>query len=138
VSPRSWNRAWLVIALIVIGLAVAREARTFGLFGILGPVIAVVAVLLIVRAVAPSWIRPPRPSARPPVPRDVTPREPVVTPGSTISSRPRPAPVVVIEPAADAGETLETKLATLDRLREDGRLTDVEYEAKRAQLIADF
>ena len=53
-SPRSWNRAWLVIALIVIGLAVAREARTFGLFGILGPVVAVVAVLLIVRAVAPS------------------------------------------------------------------------------------
>jgi hypothetical protein len=138
VSPRSWNRAWLVIALIVVGLAVAREARTFGLFGILGPVIAVVAVLLIVRAVAPNWIRPPRPSAPPPVPRDVTPREPVVTPGSTISSRPTPAQVVVIEPATDAGETLETKLATLDRLREDGRLTDVEYEAKRAQLIADF
>jgi hypothetical protein len=138
VSPRSWNRAWLVIALIVIGLAVAREARTFGLFGILGPVIAVAAVLLIVRAVAPSWIRPPRPSAPPPVPRDVTPHEPVVTPGSTISPRPTPAPVVVIEPAADAGETLETKLATLDRLRQDGRLTDVEYEAKRAQLIADF
>jgi hypothetical protein len=135
VSPRSWNRAWLVIALIVIGLAVAREARTFGLFGILGPVIAVAAVLLIVRAIAPSWIRPPRPSARPPVPRDVTPNEPVVTPGSTISPRPTPAPVVVIEPAAEAGET---KLATLDRLREDGRLTDVEYEAKRAQLIADF
>jgi hypothetical protein len=142
VSPRSWNRAWLVIALIVVGLAVAREARTFGLFGILGPVIAVVAVLLIVRAVAPNWLRPSRPSDRPPVPRDVvrdvTPREPAVTPGSTISSRPTPAQVVVIEPAADAGETLETKLATLDRLRQDGRLTDVEYEAKRAQLIADF
>jgi len=46
--------------------------------------------------------------------------------------------VVVIEPTGAAGETLEEKLVTLDRLRDDGRLTDAEYEAKRAQLIADF
>jgi hypothetical protein len=56
---------------------------------------------------------------------------------STIAPRPRPAPVVVIEHAA-GDETLEAKLATLDRLRADGRLNDAEYEAKRAQLIADF
>lgn len=137
-SPRSWNRAWLVVALIVIGLAIAREARTFGIFGLLGPVIAVVVVLIIVRAVAPAWIRPSRPSATQRGPRDVTPPEPVVTPSSTIAPRPAPVPVIVIDPAAEVVETLESKLATLDRLHDDGRLTDAEYEAKRAQLIADF
>jgi hypothetical protein len=46
--------------------------------------------------------------------------------------------VVVIEPTGPGAETLEAKLLTLDRLRDDGRLTEAEYEAKRAQLIADF
>jgi hypothetical protein len=138
VNPRNWNRAWLVIALIVVGLAVAREARTFGLVGMLGPVIAVIAVLLIVRAVAPSWIRPSRPSAAPRGPRDVTPPEPLLRPSSTIAPRPAQAPVIVIDPAIDTVETLESKLATLDRLHDESRLTDAEYEAKRAQLIADF
>jgi hypothetical protein len=137
VSRRTWNRAWLAVALIVVGLAVAREARSFGAIGLLAPILILVVVIVIVGAIAPAWLRPWRPSAPPPAPRNVTPHEPAAGSGSTIAPRPAPAPVVVIEPAP-GGETLEAKLATLDRLRADGRLTDAEYEAKRAQLIADF
>jgi hypothetical protein len=137
-SPRSWNRAWLVVALIVVGLAVAREARSFGVFGIVGPLVAVVVVVIIVGAVAPSWLRPTRPPATPAAPRDVTPREPQIETGATIAPR-AAAPVVVIDPAGEPPiETLESKLATLERLRDDGRLSGAEYEAKRAQLIADY
>ena len=139
VSRRGWNRAWLIVALIVVGLAVAREARSFGLFGALAPIVAVVVVLVIVGAVAPSWLRPSRPSAAPPgPPRNVTPSETPSSTGSVIAPRPTPSPVVVIEPAPSNEDTLEAKLATLDRLRDDGRLTEAEYEAKRAQLIADY
>jgi hypothetical protein len=142
VSRRTWNRAWLVVALVIIGLAVAREARSFGIFGMLAPIVVVVVVVVIVGAIAPTWLRSSRPSAAPPAPRDVTPHEPAVQAGSSIAPRPSPAPVVIIEPATDPGEMpgadLEAKLATLDRLRGEGRLTDAEYEAKRAQLIADF
>jgi len=137
VTRRTWNRAWLVVALIVVGLAVAREARSFGAVGMLAPILIIVVVVVIVGAIAPAWLRPWRPSAPPPPPRDVTPREPTVGPSPTIARRPASAPVVVIESAA-SDETLEAKLATLDRLRSGGRLTDAEYEAKRAQLIADF
>ena len=84
-------------------------------------------------------IRPSRSAAGPPPPRDVTPREPAIASGSSITPRPDPAPVVIVEPAPGiAIETLEAKLATLDRLHDDGRLSDAEYEAKRAQLIADY
>jgi len=137
--------AWLVVALVLIGLVAARYARAFGLLGILASVlIAVVVVLAILRAIGPTWIVPSRPPAPPPDPRNVTPPEPPIStrstssPGSTIGPRPASPPVVVIEPSGPAAETLEAKLLTLDRLREDGRLTDAEYEAKRAQLIADF
>jgi hypothetical protein len=75
-----------------------------------------------------------------PAMRNVTPDDPFVASGSTIAPRQAASPAVVIEPApsGEAAESLETKLATLDRLRDGGRLTDAEYEAKRAQLIADF
>ena len=126
-----------MVALIVVGLAVAREARSFGAFGLIAPILMVVVVIVVVGAIAPAWLRPWQPPAPPPAPRDVTPREPAVGSRSTIGPRPRPAPVVVIEPAA-RDETLEAKLAALDRLYADGRLNDAEFEAKRAQLIADF
>jgi hypothetical protein len=99
-------------------------------------VLGILLVVAIVRLLGPSMFSS-RTPAPPPVPRDVTPRDDTVAPSSTIAPRPRGAPVVVIEPAP-GDETLEAKLATLDRLRADGRLTDAEYEAKRAQLIADF
>ena len=139
--------AWLVVALIIGGLVAARYARVFGLLGILASVLIVVVVILaILRAIGPTWVIGSRPPVPPPDPRNVTPPEPPISTrsgsrsgsSSTIGPRPASPPVVVIEPTGPAAETLEAKLLTLDRLREDGRLTDAEYEAKRAQLIADF
>jgi hypothetical protein len=138
VSRRAWNNTWLLLAIVVIGLVATRYARSLGLFGILAPVLGVLLVMAILRIVGPIWIARSRPAAPPPDPRNVTPADPAASSSSTIGPRTAPAPVVVIEPAAGTDETLEAKLATLDRLRDDGRLTDLEYEAKRAQLIADF
>jgi hypothetical protein len=138
VSRRAWNNTWLLLAIVVIGLIAIRYARSLGLLGILAPVLGVLLVMAILRIVGPIWLARPRPAAPPLDPRNVTPAEPGTPNGSTIGPRAAPAPVVVIEPRGGADETLEAKLATLDRLRDDGRLTDLEYEAKRAQLIADF
>jgi len=137
VSRRTWNNAWLLLLIVVVGLVVARYARSFGLLGVIAPVLGILLIVAIVRLLGPSMFSSRRP-APPPAPRDVTPREPSVAPTSTIAPRPTQAPVVIVEPATGGDETLESKLATLDRLRTDGRLTDAEYEAKRAQLIADF
>jgi hypothetical protein len=144
-TRRTWNVAWLVVALVIGALVAARYARVFGLLGILASVlIAVVVVLAILRAIGPTWIIGSRPPVPPPDPRNVTPPESPISTGSmsgsssTIGPRPAARPVVVIEPTEPSAETLEAKLLTLDRLRDDGRLTDLEYEAKRAQLIADF
>ena len=133
--------AWLVVALVVVGLIAARYARAFGLLGILGSMlVAVVVVLAILRAVGPTLGHPlasALASARSPQ-HNAAERPTSSSSSSTIGPRPSTSPVVVIEPTEAAPETLEAKLATLDRLRDDGRLTDAEYEAKRAQLIADF
>ena len=142
-NRRTWNVAWLVVALVLIGLVAARYARVFGLPGILASALVVVVVVLaILRAVGPTWVIPSRPPGPPPDPRNVTPPEPPITTSSRSSSpigpRPTSPPVVVIEPPGAPAETLEAKLLTLDRLRDDGRLTEAEYEAKRAQLISDF
>jgi hypothetical protein len=139
VSRRAWNNAWLLLAIVVIGLVATRYARSFGLFGILAPVIGVLLVMAILRILGPMWLARPRTPEPPPSPRNVTPAEAPAPTSSTIGPRAAPAPVVVEPAARDAEvETLETKLATLDRLHDEGRLTDLEYEAKRAQLIADF
>ena len=45
--------------------------------------------------------------------------------------------MIVVDPPDDT-ERLESKLEALDRLRASGLVTDDEYEAKRAKLIADF
>jgi hypothetical protein len=132
--------AWLVVILVVVGLVAARYARAFGLLGIIGSMLlAVVVVLAIVRAVGPTWVISSRPPAPPTDPRNVTPAEPQTSSsGSRIAPRPATSPVVIIDPGSGTAETLEAKLAALDRLRDDGHLTDAEYAAKRAQLIADF
>jgi hypothetical protein len=139
-NRRTWNGAWLVIALVVIGLVAARYARSFGLFGIVATVLAVVAAVAILRVVGPALTARSRPPDVAPAPRDVTPREAALSPSRRISARPTPASVVVVEPATPAGpaDSLEARLATLDRLRDDGRLTEAEYETKRAQLIAEL
>jgi hypothetical protein len=137
VSRRTWNNAWLLLLIVVVGLVATRYARSFGLLGVIAPVLGIILVVAVVRLLGPSTVSSGR-SAPPPAPRDVTPRAPSVPANSTIAPRPTQAPVVIVEPATGGDETLDSKLATLDRLRADGRLTDAEYEAKRAQLIADF
>jgi len=139
-SRRTWSGAWLAIGLVVIGLVAARYARSFGLFGIVAAVLLVVAAIAIVRVVGPALTGHSRPPVVPPAPRDVTPREAALSPRQTISARPTPAPVVVVEPAGSGGsaDSVEARLATLERLRDDGRLTAAEYETKRAQLIAEL
>jgi hypothetical protein len=138
VSRRAWNNTWLLLAIVVIGLVATRYARSLGLFGILAPVLGLLLVMAILRIAGPIWLARQRPPAPPPDPRNVTPEDRPTPTGSTIGRSAAPPAVVVIEPATGTNETLEAKLATLDRLRDDGRLTDLEYEAKRAQLIADF
>lgn len=143
-SRRSWNVAWLVVLLAIVGVVVIRYARSFGPLGIIVPIILVAVVVAVMRGAGPTWLYRSRSAAPPPVPRNVTPPEPMLSTRATIGPRPAQTPVVVIDTAArsgatrEAGETLEAKLATLDRLREEGRLTSAEFEAKRAQLIADF
>jgi hypothetical protein len=70
-------------------------------------------------------------------PRNVTPVEPPIAPGATIEPIARPPEIIVVEPGDD-GERLEAKLQALDRLRANGLVTEAEYEAKRARLIAEF
>jgi hypothetical protein len=70
-------------------------------------------------------------------PRNVTPAEPTLAPGAPIEPDARPPEVIVIEPGDD-GDRLEAKLQVLERLRANGLVTEAEYEAKRARLIAEY
>jgi hypothetical protein len=77
------------------------------------------------------------PGSRRPAPRNVTPDEPAIAPGPPIGPATTPQ-IVVVEPPADETDRLEAKLQALDRLRANGLVTEAEYEAKRARLIAEF
>jgi hypothetical protein len=136
VTRRTWIGGGLLVALVVVAIVAIRFVRSFGPLGIVAPIV-VVAVFLWVLHDFGLWRFRSRPSAASLGPRNVTPPEASTPNGPPITPRPASHPVVVVEPAP-AAETLDMKLATLDRLRNDGRLTDAEYEAKRAQLIADF
>jgi putative oligomerization/nucleic acid binding protein len=120
-------------------------ALVIGVRFVRSPTVAVVLVIAfaIAYAVAVAWairrdranVRPPPP---PPPPKNVTPIEPAIEASST-SLRPRPTPQGVVIDAPLAGtDDLASKLRALDRLRAEGLVSDVEYEAKRAKLIADF
>ena len=76
--------------------------------------------------------------ARRPAPRNVTPDEPAIPPGPAIAPAARVPEIVVVEAGEDATARLEEKLQALDRLRANGLVSDAEYEAKRAKLIAEF
>ena len=136
VTRRTWIGGGLLVTAVVVAYVAIRFVRSLGPIGILAPIV-VVAVFLWVLHDFGLWRMPSRPSAPSLGPRNVTPPEASIPKGPPTTPRPPSHPIVVVEPAP-AAETLETKLATLDRLRDDARLTDAEYEAKRAQLIADF
>jgi len=135
----SSNTVWLLLALVVVGLIVARLSRSFGAVGIVVTIVLVILVVSLARAV---WLGGPRPGGfgRQRATKNVTPHEPALPPGSEPSpglAATRGPSVIVIDPP-DGRELLADKLQALDRLRAEGLVTDQEYEAKRAQLIADF
>jgi hypothetical protein len=135
----SSNAIWLLVGLVVVGLIVARLSRSFGAVGI---VVTIVLVILVVSLARALWLGGRRPGGfgRQNATKNVTPHEPALPPGAEPSpglAATRGPSVIVIDPP-DGSQLLADKLQALDRLRAEGLVTDQEYEAKRAQLIADF
>ncbi len=142
---RILNSGWLLLSAIIMLLVASRLIRSgspVGLILTVGVVLLAVAAVrslsagrpdgplhwrIVTRTTTPRWR---------PAPKDVTPREErvAVPDASTIAPPARP-PVIVVDPAPI--DELEHRLETLERLRTNGLLTDEEYEAKRAQAIAD-
>ena len=121
-SPRF---RWPVFFALLLGVSIlARLVRSPWL----AVAILVAVAILYVAALARIALRSGAPAPPPEAPRNVTPIEPRVA----------APPVVIVEGTARPADDLEERLRTLDRLRGDGLVTDEEYEAKRASLIADL
>jgi hypothetical protein len=133
VDVRSPTRTfWLLLFVFVIGTTIAlRVLRVPGL----AAVVIIGFVLLWIAGAMLAGAKSSRDAERRP-PKNVTPVEPAITAGP-IGRPNRSSDVIVVEPHHGT-EQLQAKLESLERLRADGLVTDAEYEAKRAQLIADF
>ena len=110
------------------------------------PTYGFIAVVLVMVVIGVAWevVRSRLLTRRPYQPlattKNVTPHEPALPAGEfapEVSAAPRAPSVIVVE-SPDGADLLGARLQALDRLRADGLVTDQEYEAKRAQLIADF
>ena len=121
-SPRF---RWPIFFVLLLGVSIlARLVRSPAL----AIAIVVAVAILYVAALARITLRSQAAAPPPQAPRNVTPIEPRVT----------APPVVIVEGTASPGDDLDSKLRTLERLRGDGLVSDEEYEAKRASLIADL
>ena len=123
----------------MLAVVAARLSRSLGAVGLVLTIILVIVLLKLARDLLQARFRPARPAPQRAT-KNVTPQEGWLRPGEAPAPGPAPAPtpsVIVVEPP-DATERLEAKLEALDRLRATGVVTDDEYEAKRAQLIADL
>ncbi len=132
--------AWLLVAAVAGILVASRFGRALGPAGVILTIVLVVVGVLLVRDLIGTALTRQGPADRPPAPpRNVTPHEPALTPGAGATAPPptRAPSVIVIEPP-DETEQLAAKLRALDDLRAGGLVSDDEYEAKRARLIADF
>ncbi len=134
------QRSTLIGVLVLIAVAVAVGSRAFRLGGPGGALFAIFVVFMVISMIR-GWSRRSTPGVARwrPAPRDVTPREERLVPpdeGRIASAAQRP--IVVVEPGSQSIEDVEHRLESLDRLRRNGLLTDAEYEAKRAQVIAEF
>jgi hypothetical protein len=131
---------WLLLVLGMLAVVVVRLSRQLGPAGLILTIVLVVLLIRLARDLLRFRSGAKGPDRQPAVTKNVTPREGWLPPGAAptagVTAAPRPSVVVVDAP--DATERLETKLEALDRLRASGLVTDDEYEAKRAQLIADF
>jgi hypothetical protein len=133
--------ASLLLAAVAAAVVASRLGRALGLIGIVLVFVLFVVVLVLLRSLVEGVrLTSADPNRRRAPTKNVTPREPALPPGAADAPESVAAKgpsVIVIDPA-DASERLAAKLQALDGLRADGLVSDDEYEAKRAQLIADF
>lgn len=123
--------SWLLFIAFLIGSGILlRLVRSPWLAAIVivAFVLVWMALTIVARTRSPS--EPPRPAVK-----DVTPIEPKLPAGAI--PPPDPAGVVVVDPEPPMDE-LTARLEVLERLRARGLVSEAEYEAKRARLIADF
>jgi putative oligomerization/nucleic acid binding protein len=130
----------LLVFVAMLAIIAARLSRSLGVFGLVVTVFLVIVLVRLVRDLLQARFRrggddPQRAAAK-----NVTPQEGWLPPGAASrgGSAATPPPSVIVVDPPDATEQLESKLQALDRLRASGLVTDDEYEAKRAKLIADF
>jgi uncharacterized protein (DUF58 family) len=131
---------WLLVVVAMLAIVAARLSRSLGAFGLILTVFLVIVLVRLLRDLLQARFRRSADGRQRAATKNVTPQEGWLPPGAapTGGSAATPAPSVIVVDPPDATERLESKLEALDRLRASGLVTDDEYEAKRAQLIADF
>jgi hypothetical protein len=124
----------------MLAVVAARLSRSLGAFGLILTVFLVIVLVRLLRDLLQSRFQQGRDDRARAATKNVTPQEGWLPPGVRPTGGPAgtPAPSVIVVDPPDATELLESKLEALDRLRASGLVTDDEYEAKRAKLIADF
>lgn len=138
---RTSFNTWLLLAVVAGAVLASRLGRALGPAAIVLAIVLVVAGAFLLRGLVE--VARARSAARDtwrPTTKNVTPHEPALSAGATSSAESVAVSgpsVIVVEPP-DTTDRLASKLKALDRLRADGLVTDEEYEAKRASLIADF
>jgi hypothetical protein len=124
----------------MLTVVAARLSRSLGAFGLILTVFLVVVLVRLLRDLLQDRFRRSGDDQQRAATKNVTPQEGWLPPGAGTTGRSAatPAPSVIVVDPPDDTERLESKLEALDRLRASGMVTDDEYEAKRAKLIADF
>ena len=133
---------WALIGIAVLSLLLARASRSYGTIGIIVTVVVALLLITLARNLLMGRSRPSGFDRWRGTTKNVTPHEPALPPGAPTSpgsdAAAGPAPSVIVVEPPDVTDRLSARLQALDRLRADGLVTADEYEAKRAQLIADF
>lgn len=128
--------SWLLFLVLLVGSTLVVRAVRMPWLG--AAVVIGLAVLWIVWTVAAARRSSPAPWLR--TTKDVTPDEPRLPAGDghvPAAEGRSGSEVIVVEAGPPVGE-LEAKLRAIEGLRANGLLTEAEYEAKRAQLIAEY
>lgn len=135
---------WLLLVVAMLAVVVARLSRSLGPVGLILTIVLVIFLVKLARDLLRARSRRSDDGRQRAATKNVTPQEGWLPPG--VQADPRsasesvrgPDPSVIVVEPQDGTQRLEAKLEALDRLRATGAVTDSEYEAKRAQLIADF
>ena len=135
---------WLLLVLAMLAVFVARLSRSLGPLGLIVTVVLIIVLVRLARDLIQALSRRSGDGRQRAATKNVTPQEGWLPPGNQVDSRSAsastraPGAQVIVVAPQDGTERLEAKLEALDRLRATGAVTEAEYEAKRAQLIADF